>query len=127
MEIDLAIFCDNNCPSCCNNCKHFRSDPLDDDDEGDALELVHDGYGGTCTLYEERASPLNECINFFCVAAAHNGTGYIGSAQSTDYCKGPFVLDEAFFEAQTKHGWCFTNEDVLRRWPASNSDSKSDE
>ncbi len=110
----MAIFCDKNCPSCCNHCKHFVSDPDDD-----TVEPVGDGFLGDCTLYEKRTDPLDECVNFFCVAAARNGTGYIG--QSTDYCKGPFVLDVAFFDEQIKQGWCFTKEDVVRK-----SSSKSD-
>lgn len=110
----MAVFCDKSCLVCCNHCKHFLPDSDDD-----AVEPVGDVFLGVCTLYEQRADPQDECINFFCVAAARKGTGHIG--QSTSYFEGPFVLDEAFFSEQLKNGWCFTREHVVGKYS-----SKSD-
>lgn len=107
----MAIFCDKRCVAMCNHCLHYRSDPDIEEAQFD------DDFEGTCTLYEWRVDPLSECSDFFCVAAAHRGTGYL--EYYTDSSGAPSTLDEAFFTKHAKQGWCFSRDDVLSKLAAS--------
>lgn len=112
----MAIFCDKNCLVCCNHCKHFKEDQAEDSEI-----IADDEYCGTCTLHGWRVDYLDECLDFFCVAAERKGVGYLGPSRYS--CRGPFVLDEQFFHEQAKKGWHFREKDVKPIMPSNEKEN----
>ena len=79
------------CPRCCDACHHFGWD-VNDPRTREEQEAAPD-CGGFCLLHKRSTDYLDDCLDFLCISAVHQGVGYRSHISGT-----PRTQDEVRFQ-----------------------------